>query len=168
MRGEILEGVLYTQPKIDAVQQALGATLLGALREPFQRGRAGGPGGWWLLQDPRIRLPESDFTPDLAAWRIDRVPNRPTQRDKITVAPDWVCEIHSAATRGYDFLIKRAFYARTGVGALWYIDPDVRTLLVSKLVRRQWVEVGVYGNDDEVRVDPFEEHAVACGAWWKG
>jgi Uma2 family endonuclease len=164
-RGEILEGQLFVQLKEDESQRAIESALLTALRAPFQRGR-GGPGGWWFVQEGRIKVGESDFSPDVSGWHAERVPTRPLARDKVAVVPDWICEVHSAATRGYDFLVKRAFYASLGVSTLWFVDPQARTLFVSKLLRGRWCDVGVYGDDDEVRVEPFEEHSVKCAEWW--
>ena len=161
-----LEGLVFSQPKDDKAQLAIEATLIAALRNPFQRGRDG-PGGWWFVQEGRVKIADSDFSPDLAGWLVGRVPGRPLAGDKVAIVPDWICEVHSAATRGYDFLVKRAFYAGLGVRVLWFIDPDARTLFVSKLSRGRWCDVGVYGDNDEVRVEPFEEHSVKCAEWWR-
>ena len=166
-RGEVLEGQLFAQPKQDDVQKAVETALVTALRNPFQRGREG-PGGWWFVQEGRIKLGDSDFSPDIAGWHTDKLPTRPIGREKVGVVPDWVCEVHSSVTRGYDFLVKRGFYARLGVPILWFIDPEARTLFVSKLVRGRWCDVGVYGENDEVRVEPFEERSVKCASWWQG
>ncbi len=35
--------------------------------------------------------------------------------------------------------MKRAVYAREGVAHLWFIDPDVRTLIAFELSDGQWV-----------------------------
>ncbi|HEY3355797.1 MAG TPA: Uma2 family endonuclease [Polyangia bacterium] len=84
----------------------------------------------------------------------------------ITVVPDWVCEIHSPSTRTLDLRIKRPFYARLGVAFLWYIDRDAHTLTASKLHEGQWLELGVWGEDDRVRAAPFEGLELPLAELW--
>src|ERR1019366_5222523 len=97
---------------------------VGDLTSPYQPGR-GGPGGWWILPEPGIAMPGSrEFSPDVAGWRRERLPALPDT--KLTLAPDWLCEIHSTRTRGYDMRVKRPFYAEIGVEWLWYVDDAAR------------------------------------------
>ncbi|NMO20396.1 Uma2 family endonuclease [Pyxidicoccus fallax] len=85
-----------------------------------------------------------------------------------TVSPDWLCEILSPSTRGYDRRIKRPFYARIGVQHLWFIDLEERTLTVNKLVNGLWTELGVYGEEDAlIRVAPFEDVELRLGWLWQ-
>ena len=102
--------------------------------------------------------------PDLAGWRRSRLPEPGVER--ITIAPDWVCEIHSPSTRRHDLKIKRPFYARVGVGHLWYVDLEARTLTASRLEDAKWVELGVWCDDDRAHVTPFEELELDLAAWW--
>lgn len=69
LKGEIIEGVLYTQPRPRARHANVETSLVSDLHGPFQRGR-GGPGGWWILAGPGIEVPGSpEFSPDVAGWR---------------------------------------------------------------------------------------------------
>lgn len=164
VRGEIIDGVLYTMTRPRPSHSNLELLLGGELQGPFQRGK-NGPGGWWILVEPGVELPGSpELAPDLAGWRRERLPALPQKR--IDIAPDWVCEILSSSTRGYDQRIKRPFYARAGVGWLWYIDLDARTMIASQLVDGRWSEVLVCGDDDVVRVPPFEEVELSLKEWW--
>lgn len=86
----------------------------------------------------------------------------------ITLVPDWVCEILSPRTRSYDVLVKRPFYADIGVSHAWYIDPEARTLTVSRLFEGQWLEIGVYGRDQRVRAEPFAAIEIDLADWWEG
>ena len=88
------------------------ATLTG----PFDRGR-GGPGGWWIIDEPELHLGEEVVVPDLAGWRRERMPDYP-HTAYVSLAPDWVCEVISASTRRLDLHGKRPVYAREGVGHL--------------------------------------------------
>lgn len=166
-RGEILDGELYAFPRPGApharVETSVGYDLTG----PFDRGR-GGPGGWVILVEPGIQLPRApEVSPDLAGWRRDRLSALP-RSGPIEIVPDWVCEILSSSTQRYDMLVKRPFYADAGVRRLWYIDPEARTVTVSRLENGRWLELGVHGGEQIVRVEPFEAIEIALGSWWEG
>jgi len=165
-RGEIIDGELYAFPRPTFPHMNLEGSVFDDLRSPFQRGR-GGPGGWWILHEPGIQLARSpEFSPDLGGWRKSRMPNPPTT-GPITVVPDWICEVLSPSTRSYDLLVKRRFYAEIGVAFLWYIDPTVRALTISKLQEGRWVELGVHGPDEKLRAEPFEAIELDLAAWWQ-
>src|SRR6516162_10006953 len=71
--AEILEGELYATPR-PAMPHAVAASALGSeLGGPFQQGR-GGPGGWWILDEPELHLGSDVIVADLAGWRRSRVP----------------------------------------------------------------------------------------------
>jgi Uma2 family endonuclease len=165
VKGEIIRGVLYTHPRPRAGHQEVESLLVGDLKSPYGRGR-GGPGGWWILPEPGIELPGSpEFSPDVAGWKKERMPTLPRDAS-ISLAPDWICEILSPGTRGYDQRIKRPFYAEIGVEYLWYVDLEARTLSVSRLEGGRWVELAVHGESDEVRAAPFDAVVFALGEWW--
>ena len=164
VRGEIIDGVLYTLPRPRAIHSASELRIGADVEGPFQRGR-GGPGGWWILVEPGITCPGSpEFSPDLAGWRRERLPRLPDTR--IDVVPDWVCEVLSPSTRSYDQRVKRPFYARIGVPWLWYVDVDARTLSVNKLEGGRWVEWLVAGERDKVKPEPFDAVELDLAGWW--
>ena len=97
--------------------QALASSRLGSeLTGPFDRGR-GGPGGWWIIDEPELHLGEDILVPDLAGWRRERMADYPDTA-YVTLAPDWACEVLSASTRRLDLHVKRPVYAREGVRRL--------------------------------------------------
>ena len=166
LKGEIIDGELYVSPRPRGVHADIESSVVDDLRSPFQKGR-GGPGGWWILAEPGIEVPGSpEFSPDVAGWRRSRLP-RLSKDSPITVVPDWLCEVLSSSTRGYDMVVKRRFYARIGVPYLWYVDPDARALTVSKLVDGRWMELGIFGENERVRAEPFEAVEVSLGDWWE-
>lgn len=166
-RGEILDGELYAFPRPAAPHADIETSVGSDLKGPFQRGR-GGPGGWWILVEPGIQLPRApEVAPDLAGWRRQRLARLP-RSGPIDIVPDWVCEILSPSTRSYDMLVKRPFYAEIGVSYLWYIDPEGRTLAVSRLEAGRWLELGVFGGEQVVRAEPFEAIELALDPWWEG
>ena len=67
---------------------------------PFDRG-SGGPGGWWIIDEPELHLGEDILVPDLAGWRRERMVELPDTA-YFTLAPDLVCEVLSASTRRLD------------------------------------------------------------------
>jgi Uma2 family endonuclease len=166
LRGEIIDGMLYVFPRPRAPHADVEADVVDALRGPFQKGR-GGPGGWWILPEPGIQLPRApEFVPDVAGWRRERLA-RPPADGPITVVPDWICEILSPTTRGYDLIVKRRFYADIGVGHLWYVDLEARALMVSRLENGHWVELGVHGVGEKVRAEPFDAVEIDLATWWE-
>ena len=50
--------------------------LGGELTERFDRGR-GGPGRWWIIDEPERHLSDGIVVPDLAGWRRERMPDYP-------------------------------------------------------------------------------------------
>lgn len=166
-RGEVIDGALYAFPRPGAPHAHIQASVAADLTDPFHRGR-GGPGGWWILIEPGIQLPRApEIAPDLAGWQRTRL-NRLPQSGPIDLAPDWVCEILSSSTRSYDMLVKRPFYAGIGVQHVWYIDPEARTLTVSRLESGRWLELGVFGAEQIVRAEPFDTIEIPLSPWWEG
>ncbi len=164
VKGEIVDGVLHTQPRPRGEHSSIEGMAFADLHVPFQRGR-GGPGGWWIVVEPGIELPRAaEFSPDVAGWRRARMPGGP--KGRIRIVPDWICEVLSPSNRTYDLTIKRRFYAEVGVQHLWYIDPDARTLTVSRLHEGHWLELGVYSDGDRVRAEPFEAVEIDLSEWW--
>ena len=86
--AEIVDGTLYTHPRPAPPHTIASSVLVGELNPPFHRGR-GGPGGWWILNEPELHLGEDILVPDLAGWRRERMPE-PPDTAYFSVAPDWV------------------------------------------------------------------------------
>lgn len=165
IKGEIIEGVLYTMPRPRSPHQDLISSIAMDAKGPFQRGR-GGPGGWWILPEPGIELPNTpEIAPDVAGWRKERLPELP-RNASITVVPDWVCEILSPSTKRHNLLVKAPYYAKIGVKHHWLVDPDAHTLTVYRLEKGQWLLIGTYGDETEARIEPFEEVPLDVKIWW--
>jgi Uma2 family endonuclease len=166
LKGEIIEGVLYTMTRPRGPHQTAILAIGGDLRGPFHRGR-GGPGGWWIVPEPGIELPNTpEIAPDIAGWRRERLPVLPVD-EAISVVPDWVCEILSPSTARHNVLIKKPYYAKIGVAHHWLVDLSNRTLTAYRLESGRWLELGVYGDEHEVRIEPFAETAFDVASWWE-
>ncbi len=151
--AEIVNGTLYTHPRPAPRHAVTTSRLGGELVGPFDRGR-GGPGGWWILDEPELHLGEDVLVPDVAGWRRERMSALP-ETAYFTPAPDWVCEVLSASTRKVDLYGKRPIYAREGVLYLWIVDPAGRTLDTFELRDGRWLPTGSAKNDDAVSLRPF-------------
>lgn len=163
--GEILFGELHTHPR-PAPRHARAYSALGyLLGGPFD-GSIGGPGGWWILDEPALHLGADIIVPDVAGWRRERMPALPDAA-WFELAPDWVCEILSPSTARTDRAVKMPIYAREGVGHLWLVDPDARTLEAYQLqVDGHWLLLATLKEDDAVRQPPFEAVSFPLGNLW--
>ena len=137
MVAELIHGALHLHPR-PALPHARTSSVLGIeLGGPFDRGR-GGPGGWVILDEPELHLGPDVVVPDLAGWRRERMPSLP-KGAWTELAPDWVCEVLSPGTRRLDLTDKRDIYGAAGVGHLWLVDPEGRTLEAFALRDGAWV-----------------------------
>jgi Uma2 family endonuclease len=162
--GELVEGEMLASPRPATRHALVSSALGGELIGPFQRGR-GGPGGWWILYEPELHFGQEVLVPDLAGWSRTRMPVPPDQ-PFITLAPDWVCEILSPSTAGFDRVRKMPVYLRERVGHVWLIEPLNRTLEVFQKENERWVLAGNHAGDQRVRVAPFEAVEIELGALW--
>ena len=138
--------------------------LGGELAGPFDRGR-GGPGGWWIIDEPELHLGEDVLVPDLAGWRRERMTALPDTA-YFPLAPDWVCEVMSPSTRRLDLHGKRPVYAREGVGHLWLVEPADRTLEAFELREEHWVLIATAKDGDPVRIRPFDAVTFSLADLW--
>ena len=162
--AEIVDGTLHTHPR-PAMPHALAKSALGNdLGNPFHFGR-GGPGGWWIINEPELHFGEDILAPDLAGWRRERMPDYPDAA-YVTLPPDWVCEVLSDSTRKVDLHGKRPIYAHEGVAHLWLVEPTDRTLEAFVLRDGQWVLVGSAKDDDSVSIRPFDAITFSLGDLW--
>ncbi len=163
--GEILHGALHTHPR-PAPKHALAYSALGYLIGGPFHGGLGGPGGWWILDEPELHLGADVLVPDLAGWRRERMPALPDTA-WFELAPDWVCEILSPATAGTDRAIKMPLYAREGIRHLWLVDPRARTLEVYRLQDdRHWLLLDTLQGDSLVCQPPFDAVHFPLDALW--
>jgi hypothetical protein len=116
MKGEIIEGVLYTMTRPRGPHQRTGTIVGGDLVDPFDRGR-GGPGGWWILVEPGIEL-------------------------------------------------KKPYYARVGVAYHWLLDLAATALTAYRLESGRWVEIGVFGDERDARIEPFDAVPLDVAGFW--
>jgi Uma2 family endonuclease len=162
--GEIVNGVLHAHPR-PAPKHVIAASMLGSnLGQPFHSGR-GGPGGWWILDEPECHLGAHVLVPDLAGWCRERMPTIPDTA-WFELAPDWICEILSPTTARLDRVEKMPIYAEAGVSHLWLLDPVLRTLEAYRRDGAYWILLGSHADQDVVQVEPFDAIALELGSLW--
>jgi Uma2 family endonuclease len=165
IKGEIIEGVLYTMTRPRGPHQRTMLSMGRRIADPFDDGKDG-PGGWWILPEPGIELESTpEISPDVAGWRRERLPSLP-EDVPIRVVPDWVCEILSPSTRRHDLLIKKPYYARIGVPHHWLVDRAARTLTAYRLEAGRWLELGVFGDERDARIEPFDAVPIDVASLW--
>lgn len=164
MVAEILNGYLETHPR-PAPKHANALSTLGfEVGSPFHRGK-GGPGGWWILDEPELHLGSDVMVPDLAGWKRDRMPELPDTA-WFEQEPDWACEILSPSTARIDRVVKMPLYARYGVKHIWLIDPILKTLEAFELQENNWVLLDAISEDDTVSLPPFDAIDFPLSALW--
>ena len=162
--AEIVDGELHASPRPAVPHVRAGSVLGRKVGGPYDDG-IGGPGGWWILDEPELHLNANVLVPDLAGWRRARLPRCPDSAF-FSVAPDWVCEILSPSTASLDRVQKLAVYAREHVAHAWLIDPLARTLEVLRLERGRWSILATHADEDVVRAEPFSEIELDLPSLW--
>lgn len=164
VKGELISGELVVSPRPKIQHARASSSLGGLLNGPFDRG-AGGPGGWWILDEPELHLGSDILVPDLAGWRRSVVPVLPNE-SFLTVAPQWICEVLSEKTAGVDRVKKLPIYAREKVEFAWLIDPSARTLEVYQQQGTGWFLLKSFTGNTTIRAEPFEAVDLNLGELW--
>ena len=162
--GEIIDGELHTHPRPGPRHAWACSVLGGKLGDAYGWG-TGGPGGWWIIDEPELHLKNDIVVPDLAGWRRERMPELP-ETAWFELAPDWICEILSPATARADRAIKMPLYAREGIPYFWLVDPVLRTLEGYRLVEGHWILLATLKDTDPVRLPPFDGTEFSLGSLW--
>ena len=150
IRGSLVEKAAPTAEH-SAAQLGAGSTLT----ELFQRGRGGGPGGWWFFVELDVQFGQELLRPDICGYRRDRVQERPKGRP-VTIRPDWVCEILSTSSESRDRVEKLETYFRSGVPHYWIINPLEGTLEVFRRTDLAFALIRTAHRGQIVRAEPFD------------
>ena len=111
--------------------------------------------GWWLELEPEVRFGDRLFDPDLAGWRVERVPELP-EENPIEIRPDWVCEVLSPRTTVTDVRVKLPAYAAAGVPFIWLVDPGVFLVQIFVPENGRPSLVMTASDEDTTRLPPFD------------
>jgi Uma2 family endonuclease len=153
-RGEILEpGELYVTMGRPGKSHRRAARLL----QDDLRGidaNVGG-GGWWIEIEAEVRFGARLCDPDLAGWRVERVPEIP-EENPIEIVPDWCCEVLSPTTARDDRKKKLPLYVREGVAHVWIVDPEARLIEVFVPVDGKPTLIASASDEEAIRIPPFD------------
>jgi len=163
MVAELIDGDLYAWPRPAGPHADMSSVLGMLIGVPYRLGR-GGPGGWWIVDEPELHLGEQVVVPDLAGWRRERMPHVP--KDRFTVCPDWVCEVITPSTLRIDRGKKMRIYAEHEVTWMWVGDPIGCILEVLTLDGDNWKYVATFGGGDVARAEPFPEAEIDLASIW--
>ena len=132
--------------------------------DPFNRKPgARGPGGWWIVTEIHVEYPRGEvYCHDVAGWRRDRVPVRPTGWP-IRVRPDWVCEIVSPKHEKQDLVVKPRVLHAAEVPHYWLVDPEEQILLVHRWSPDGYTVVQRAAAGETVRAEPFDAIELRVG-----
>jgi Uma2 family endonuclease len=164
-RAEVVAGTIVEKAGPSYEHGDAQSALSAALRGPFHRrsGGSGGPGGWWFATEVEIELEEHEvYLPDIAGWRRERVPERPSGR-ALRIRPDWVCEILSPSNADHDLVRKLRVYQRCAVPHYWVVDPERRVLIVHRWTEAGYVVALTATAGETVRAEPFDAIELAVG-----
>ena len=162
--GEIVDDELWASPRPAPRHAASHSSLLAAVHSAFSRGPTR-PDGWLILLEPELHLGRHVLVPDLAGWRIERLPRLPDTA-YFTVAPDWVCEVLSPSTAALDRAKKLRIYGESGVDHAWFVDPVTRVLEVMRCTAGQWTLIDTHAGAAVVNAIPFESLALDLATLW--
>src|SRR5690348_3047287 len=107
IRAEVIGGTVVDKAAPSAEHSASQFSFGAVLGRRFQR-RPGGrwPGGWWFATEAEVEYEAHEiYVHDVAGWRRDRVPDRPSGRP-IRQLPHWVCELVSPSNAKRDLVDK--------------------------------------------------------------
>ena len=137
---ELIDGELYVTPPPNPEHETILARLSRIL-EPYVARH-----GLGFVYHPRsvVRIGGSEVEPDLM---VRRPPPGARTRWEDMPLPILVVETLSPYTRRRNLGAKYDFYTRNGVAEYWMIDPERRTITVTRM-----------GQEDRIIADAFEWH----------
>jgi Uma2 family endonuclease len=155
---ELIDGRLVHEAMTSFEHGDAQSSIAVELKSRFRGHGPPGGEGWWIATEVDVVYSDAQcFRHDVAGWRKSRVPERPVGR-RVTVRPDWVCEVLST-NRNKDLVGKRRALHRHGVPHYWTIDPDEPLLTVLRHHPDGYLIVtSVFPRDgaDGARLEPFE------------
>jgi Uma2 family endonuclease len=158
---EVVGGVLVER-ETARFEHGYAQLCLGAALGRFNRrsGDDDGPGGWWIAVEVEVEYASGDiYRHDLAGWRRDRTPARPSGRC-VSTRPDWVCEVVSPSNWSRDTVTKFQTLQATGVPHYWVVDLEHGVLTVYRFGGKVYEVAQLAQPGQRLRLEPFDAHAL--------
>jgi Uma2 family endonuclease len=164
MTGEVLEpGQVHVTMGRPARPHRFTAKRIAASLRGFDVDEGGK--GWWIEIEAEVRFGQRMLDPDLAGWRVERVPRMPRE-NPIAILPDWACEILSPSTAQIDRKKKLPRYVEEGVPWVWLVDPLVHLIEVYEPdPKGRPVLARTASEADRLVLPPFEGE-IDVGSFW--
>ena len=163
--AEIVGGELFVSPR-PRPWACFAKTRLGAMLGAELMLHRGVEDGWFILNEPELRLGGDVLVPDIAGWRRKSMPylreddedDEDYDRiDDYPVDPDWVCEILLPGRADHDLKFKAGVYLEEQVPWYWVVHADDGVVQVLRNAGAEWAVHATFGRGDVARVPPFEE-----------
>lgn len=169
MIAELIDGELFLQPRPAKPHTQTASSLGAQLHVAFQLGQ-GGPGGWWILDEPEVHFGAQVLVPDLGGWRKSEVPTFDRSLAYYAERPDWVAEVLSPSTEGHDRLKKLRVYHSAGIPWVWLVHPERRSVEVYAHRDEGYVLLEAFDGAESlgtaVKAAPFEALALQLDTLW--
>lgn len=167
MVAEIVEGELFTSPRPASPHARAVGSMFNQLSRQFDEREKDddGPGGWWIVFEPELHLGEDVLVPDVAGWRLHRMP----AFQKVVffeLAPDWVCEVLSSSNAAHDKFRKMPRYAFHQVEYAWIVDTVARGVEIYQRQGARWLQVAMHQGTSVIHAVPFEAGEVNLARLW--
>ncbi len=156
VNAEIARGVYLMSPRPTLKHAVAEGRLFALLHDSLGAGGAGAP-DWLFAVEPEIRS-EAAFSrviPDVAGWRRSAGGCPNPDDNPIPLAPEWVAEILSTHTEGFDRGPKKDAYGSMGVGWMWLVDVERRAIETFSNHRGRMVAGPTLSASDTLGVEPF-------------
>ncbi len=153
--AEIIDGQLVRETMTSFEHGDAQVSLGGELKSRFRGDGPSGGGGWWIATEVDVLYAETQiFRHDAAGWRKSRIPKRPSG-PRVTIAPDWVCEILST-NRNKDLVDKRRVLHEQKVPHYWILDLEAPLLSVLRYHPDGYLIVATVAPGERARLEPFD------------
>ncbi|MBX3158797.1 MAG: Uma2 family endonuclease [Deltaproteobacteria bacterium] len=157
VRAEVIHGMIVEKTSPSGEHGGSQGAMVGSLIRRFQRQPGGRwPGGWWFVTEAEVEYDTHEvFVHDIAGWRRERMPQRPSGRP-IRTRADWACEVVSPSNAKRDRIDKFQVLHHNGVPHYWIVDPIENTLEVHRWSERGYTVILSAQAGEIVRAEPFE------------
>jgi Uma2 family endonuclease len=158
IRCELIDGAVFMMSAPSRAHQ----DILGELFFRFRGYLSGKPCRVYMAPfDVRLNFDSKDDTvvqPDL----LIVCDNSKLDRKGCNGAPDFIVEIVSSSSAGYDTIVKLAKYMRAGVKEYWIIDPDNKSVVVVFKKNEEYI-TKTYNYIDIIPVNIFDIFHIDMG-----
>ncbi len=162
--AEIVGGELVTRSH-GWMLPAMARTALSVELGRLAQRRSNPEACWQIVPLPELRLGIEVLVPEIAAWRVERLPYLPDSHSELP--PDWICELISSNDRTNPAIrSKLALYFTFGVCHAWIVDVSAKRLRVLARSGRDWKLIAAFGVNDEVRAPPFDAISFSLADLW--